>query len=72
MGHTKESTQAMIEREISKTEGFACPYCSESYESREKRDRCHASHFQDTNSISKPRSDRTRHRNKNIVEEWKK
>lgn len=71
MSHTKESTQALIEGEASEGDTFECPYCPESYESRSKRDKCQASHFQGTESISKPESDRTRHRNKNIVDDWR-
>ena len=71
MGHIKESVQALIEGEASESEEFGCPYCSESYESREKRDRCQASHFENTESIDKGKGRRSR-TSKNIVEEWRR
>lgn len=49
---------------------FACPYCAEEYETAYEQGRCQASHFENTESISKPRSDRSRN-SKNLLEEWK-
>jgi hypothetical protein len=71
MGYTEEGTQALIERKLSEAEGFACPHCSKVFESEQKRDVCHASHFEGTDNISRPKGDRRRSK-KNIVEKWKK
>lgn len=71
MGHTKSDVEASVEVEVPEGEGFTCLYCETSYGSRCERDRCRASHFENTDSISQPKADRTRHLNKNIVEEWR-
>jgi len=70
MGHTKSEAEALIEGEASESEEFACPYCGESYESAYEQGMCQASHFENTESISQPRSDRSRN-SKNLLEEWK-
>ena len=70
MGHTKESVQALIEGEASESEEFACPYCPQSYESREKRDQCQASHFENTDSI--PVRSQKRNQRKNLLKDWKR
>lgn len=59
-----------LETEGSEGRTFACPYCSKSYGSDEKRDKCHASHFENTDSI--PVRSQKRNQNRNIVDDWKK
>lgn len=70
MGHTSEGVEASPDMEASESKEFACPYCGESYESAYEQGMCQASHFENTESISQPRSDRSRN-SKNLLEEWK-
>lgn len=70
MGMGEGEGEACIDEEGSQDECFTCPYCESVYGSRSVRDRCKASHFRGTGSVTrKPRSE---DKKKNIVDEWKK
>lgn len=71
MGHTSEGESCLVDVDGREDGGFACPYCTEVFETESRRDEHVSKRFQDTDNISRPRSDRTRHGNENIVEDWR-
>jgi len=70
MGHTKSEAEASVEVEVPEGEGFTCLYCETSYGSRSERDRCRASHFENTDSI--PVRTQKRNQGKNLLKDWKR